>query len=123
MPAPTNTLLIEGTQEELSLELAQFIDGLRKDASPIHPDIASAINEEAKWKDQAKKEDALKKLVGASSVLNSAPERGMRLIAKPSYTYSLEAFTNNDFPPCRNNSSLQSSHLHRSPGAETQHVL
>ena len=73
MPAPTNTLLIEGTLEELSDELASYIDNLRKaqnvDGAPIQPEVASLLKE-------SKDEDAMKKLVGAASILNSAPEKG-----------------------------------------------
>jgi translation initiation factor 3 subunit M len=75
MPAPTNTLLIEGSLEELADELAQYIDNLRKDAAPIQPEVASLLKEE-------KTEDALKKLVGAASALNSAPEKGTISVSK-----------------------------------------
>ena len=73
MPGPTNTLLIEGSTEELADELAQYIDNLRKaqnaEGGPIQPEVNSLM--------QAKKvEDALKKIVGNSSVLNTAPEKG-----------------------------------------------
>ena len=72
MPAPTNTLLIEGSLEELSDELAQYIDNLRKIQNvegAIQPEVASLLKEE-------KNEDAMKKLVGAAAILNTAPEKG-----------------------------------------------
>jgi translation initiation factor 3 subunit M len=73
MPGPTNTLLIEGSTEELADELAQYIDNLRRgqnaEGGPIQPEVNSLM--------QAKKvEDALKKIVANSSVLNMAPEKG-----------------------------------------------
>ena len=73
MPAPTNTLLIEGSIEELSEELAAYIDGLRKsqnaEGAPLQPEVASLLQEK-------KTEDALKKLITAASILNAAPEKG-----------------------------------------------
>lgn len=72
MPAPENTLLIEGSFEELCDELATYIDGLNNtqgQPTSIQSEIAPLLQEE-------KREDALKKVVTASSVLNSAPERG-----------------------------------------------
>lgn len=73
MPGAVNTLLIEGSFEELSEELSTYIDNLRKAQSE-----ESGIQAEvAKFLQDGKKDDALKSLVGASSVLNSAPEKGM----------------------------------------------
>jgi len=73
MPAPANTLLIEGSFDELSDELAQYIDNLRKaqgdDGAAIQPEVTSLIQ-------QNQKDEALKKLVGGAAVLNSAPEKG-----------------------------------------------
>jgi translation initiation factor 3 subunit M len=73
MPGPTNTLLIEGSTEELADELAQYIDNLRKaqnaEGDPIQPEVNSLM--EAK-----DVEGALKKIVGNSYALNSAPEKG-----------------------------------------------
>jgi hypothetical protein len=62
-----NTLLIEGTFEELSEELAVYIDGLG--GSSVQSEIAPLLKD-------GNKVDALKKMVTASSVLNSAPEKG-----------------------------------------------
>lgn len=73
MPAPTNTLLIEGTFDELSDELAQYIDNLKNtqsdDSAAIQSEVASLVQ-------QNQRDEALKKLVGAAAVLNSAPEKG-----------------------------------------------
>jgi hypothetical protein len=69
MAAPTNTLLIEGSFEELASELASYIDNVRKSDSPIQPDVAKLLED-------SKREDVLKKLVMNASILNSAPEKG-----------------------------------------------
>lgn len=73
MAVTTNTLLIEGSFEELADELAQYIDGIKKSPEndePIQPEIQKLLED-------GKKEDALKKLVTSSVALNSAPEKGM----------------------------------------------
>ena len=73
MPAPSNTLLIEGTFEELTEELAGYLDEIHKkqnpDATSIRADITPLL-------EKGQKDDALKKLVTGSSVLNTAPEKG-----------------------------------------------
>ena len=69
MPTPTNTLIVEGTLEELADELAVYIDNLRKEGEPIQPQVNKLLQED-------EQEDALKVLVGSSSVLNAAPEKG-----------------------------------------------
>ncbi|KAK8168105.1 eukaryotic translation initiation factor 3 subunit M [Phyllosticta citrichinensis] len=72
MPAPTNTLLIEGSFEELADELAQYLDALRKsqgeESSAVQSEVAQLLEEN-------KKDEVLKKLVTASAALNSAPEK------------------------------------------------
>ncbi|MCJ1366638.1 hypothetical protein MMC16_005768 [Acarospora aff. strigata] len=72
MPGPTNTLLIEGTFEELVEELAQYIDGVKKtqgeDGSSLQGEIAPLL-------EQGQKDEVLKKVVTASTVLNAAPEK------------------------------------------------
>ncbi|KAL8803210.1 MAG: hypothetical protein Q9182_003311 [Xanthomendoza sp. 2 TL-2023] len=72
MPGPTNTLLIEGSFEELADELAHYLDEVkRKDGdanSTIQTDIAPLL-------EQNQKEDVLKRLVTGGAVLNSAPEK------------------------------------------------
>ena len=73
MPGSTNTLLIEGTFEELVDELAHYIDDVRKKQSE---DSASLRSEITPLLEQGQKDEALKKLVTSSSILNSAPEKG-----------------------------------------------
>ena len=77
MSGPSNTLLIEGSFEELSDELAQYIDDVRKkqgDSGPsTHSEIASLL-------EQGQQDEALKKLVTASSTLHQAPEKGTELL-------------------------------------------
>ncbi|KAF2084158.1 eukaryotic translation initiation factor 3 subunit M [Saccharata proteae CBS 121410] len=72
MPAPTNTLLIEGSFEELVEEFAQYIDALKKtqgdESSNLQAECAALLEEN-------KKDDVLKKLVTGSVALNSAPEK------------------------------------------------
>ncbi|KAF2099189.1 eukaryotic translation initiation factor 3 subunit M [Rhizodiscina lignyota] len=72
MPAPANTLLIEGSFDELADELAVYIDNLKK----AQGDEGSAVQSDvSKFLQEGKKDEALKSLVGASSVLNAAPEK------------------------------------------------
>jgi translation initiation factor 3 subunit M len=74
MPAPTNTLLIEGTFDELAVELAQYLDNLSKNEGE---GLAHEIQESLQ---QEQKDEVLKKIITKAQVLNSAPERGMRLV-------------------------------------------
>ncbi|KAF1815578.1 PCI-domain-containing protein [Eremomyces bilateralis CBS 781.70] len=70
MPAPSNTLLIEGSFEELAEELAVYIDNLRKDeGAKIQADVAPLLQQEGS------KDEVMKKLVIGSSALNNAPEK------------------------------------------------
>ena len=78
MPAPTNTLLIEGSFEELVDELAQYIDDVRKKQSE---DSALLRSEITPLLEQGSKDEALRRLVTGSSVLNSAPEKGKPFLA------------------------------------------
>lgn len=81
MPAPTNTLLIEGSFSELAEEFAQYIDTLRKEGN-LQSEIAPLIQpireqEQSEGEPDLKQRDeVLKKLVGAAAVLNGAPEKG-----------------------------------------------
>ena len=76
MPAPLNTLLIDGSFEELSEELAQYIDDIRKrqgeDNSNLRGEIAPLLEKE-------QQDDVLKKLVSSSAALNAAPEKGKHI--------------------------------------------
>ncbi|KAK8256256.1 eukaryotic translation initiation factor 3 subunit M [Phyllosticta capitalensis] len=74
MPAPTNTLLIEGSFEELADELAQYLDALRKsqgeESSALQTEVGQLLEEN-------KKDEVLKKLVTGSAALSGAPEKGV----------------------------------------------
>lgn len=83
MPAPTTTLLIEGSFSELADEFAHYLDALRKNDSPsVHADIApllQPLRQQEQNDDQPdlkQRDEVLKKLVGSAAVLNSAPEKG-----------------------------------------------
>lgn len=73
MPGSTNTLLIEGSFEELAEELAQYIDGIKK----TQGEEGSLQGEIAPLSEQGQKDEVLKKIVTASAILNAAPEKGM----------------------------------------------
>lgn len=81
MPAPTNTLLIEGSFTELADEFAQYIDALRKEGS-LQSEIAPLLEplrqqEQSEGEaDLKQRDEVLKKLVSSASALNSAPEKG-----------------------------------------------
>jgi len=76
MPGPTNTLLIEGTFEELADELAQYIDSLKKSQGDENATVQSECAELLKAN---QKDEVLKKLVMGGQALNQAPEKGMRV--------------------------------------------
>lgn len=73
MPGPANTLLIEGSFEELADELAHYIDEVKKkqndDGTTVQAEITPLL-------EKGQKDEALKKLVIGSLALNSAPEKG-----------------------------------------------
>ena len=75
MPGPKNTLLIEGSFEELTDEFAQYIDTLKKsqgdESSNVQQESADLLKEN-------KKDEVLKKLVVGAQALNQAPEKGMK---------------------------------------------
>lgn len=73
MPGPTNTLLIEGSFEELADELAHYLDDVQKKQSPDSANIQAEITP---LLEKGQKDETLKKLVTASDVLNTAPEKG-----------------------------------------------
>ena len=74
MPAPTNTLLIEGSFEELADELAHYIDDVQKKQTPENANTQAEISA---FLEKGQKDEVLKKLVVGSEILNSAPEKGM----------------------------------------------
>lgn len=73
MPGSMNTLLIEGSFEELSDELAHYVDEIRRKQGD---DSASLQTEITPFLEQGQKDEALKKLVTGSAILNAAPEKG-----------------------------------------------
>lgn len=78
MPGPANTLLIEGSFEELCDELAVYLDGVssaQEQQTSVQSEIQPLLQEN-------QKDEALKKIVTASPVLNSAPERGAEMLCK-----------------------------------------
>lgn len=74
MPGPATTLLIEGSFEELADELAHYIDTLKNSHGEANSNVQSEV---AQQLEEGKKDEALKKLVTGSTVLNQAPEKGM----------------------------------------------
>ena len=94
MPAPTTTLLIEGSFSELADEFAQYIDALRKNDPSLHAQVAPLLQplrdqEQAGAEPNLKlRDDLLKRLVSAAAVLNSAPERGTPLLLQILYAIS-----------------------------------
>jgi len=83
MPAPTTTLLIEGSFSELAEEFAQYLDALRKEESSLQSEVAPLLEplrqqeQNEQEPDLKQRDEVLKKLVAAATVLNSAPEKGM----------------------------------------------
>ncbi len=73
MPGPSNTLLIEGTFEELADELAVYIDGIKNAQSEGTGGVQAEITP---LLEKGEKDGALRRLVLGSAILNSAPEKG-----------------------------------------------
>lgn len=71
-----DTLQIEGSFEELADELAHYIDEVKKNGSDLQSKIALLL-------ERGQKDDALKKLVTGSTLLNTAPETGTYFIPNP----------------------------------------
>ena len=83
MPAPTTTLLIEGSFSELAEEFAQYVDSLSPDQpGALQADLAPLLQplREQEQNEQetevTQRDEVLKKLVAAAAVLNAAPEKG-----------------------------------------------
>jgi translation initiation factor 3 subunit M len=90
MPAPTNTLLIEGSFSELAEEFAQYIDALRKpEGATLQSEIAPLLQplreqEQSEGEPDLKQRDeVLKKLVSSATALNGAPEKGECWMLEP----------------------------------------
>ena len=80
MPGIPKLSLVEGAFEELASELATYLDNLKGEGSTVTSDIAPLLAdpENAGQSQPTDKDAVLKKLVTASSVLNSAPERELQ---------------------------------------------
>lgn len=82
MPAPTTTLLIEGSFSELAEEFAQYLDSLSQDESSLQTDVAPQLQplrdqeQNEQETDVKQRDEVLKQLVAAAAVLNTAPEKG-----------------------------------------------
>ena len=76
MSGPSNTLLIEGSFEELADEFAHYLDEIQKKQTPDN--VSNLQSEIAPLLEKEQKDEVLKKLVTASDVLNTAPEKGTR---------------------------------------------
>ena len=74
MPGVLNTVLIEGSFEELAEEFANYLDQLRKSQGDESSNIQAEV---AALQGQGKQDDVLKKLVGGAEILNLAPEKGL----------------------------------------------
>ncbi|KAL8645985.1 MAG: hypothetical protein Q9210_006402, partial [Variospora velana] len=72
MPGPSNTLLIEGSFEELADELSHYIDEVRRKQGDNNTAVQTEVTP---LLEKNQKDDVLKKLVTGSAVLNSAPEK------------------------------------------------
>ena len=74
MAVPQNTLLIEGSFQELVEELAHYIDEIQRrqgdDSSHTWTNILPLL-------ESGSQDDVLKKIVTASAVLNATPEKGL----------------------------------------------
>ena len=130
MPAPSNTLLIEGSFDELADELAHYIDDVRKKPGDESTGIKAEI---APLLEQGQKDEALKKLVTGSIALNSAPEKGKekRSIWQPVGGTDINGLNSRIYrrlqPPCSSHSSVaqcrQISAQNMSESVSTHHFL
>jgi hypothetical protein len=112
MPGPTTTLLIEGSFEELADELAQYIDSLKKTQGDESSTLQAECEEVLK---DNQKDEALKKLVMGSQVLNQAPEKGMQTCESFATTIANKV-------PRRVHSGIQPPHPPRAAVAQCGHV-
>lgn len=65
-----NLLMVEGSFYDQVDELAQYIDTLKHTPDALSGELASLLEKEDK-------DEVVRKLVGASSALSQAPEKGM----------------------------------------------
>lgn len=86
MPAPSTTLLIEGSFTELAEEFAQYLVALPKNEADLQAEISPLLQplrqqeQNDEKPDLKQRDEVLKKLVAASAVLNTAPEKGTQHI-------------------------------------------
>ena len=73
MSGPSNTLIIEGSFEELASEVAHYLYAVQKQQTADNANVQSEITP---LLEKGQKDEVLKKLVTASDVLNTAPEKG-----------------------------------------------
>lgn len=80
MPGIPKLSLVEGAFEELSLELAGYLDNAKGEGSKLADEITPLLADSEKSDRPAETDRVavLKKLVGASSILNGAPERELQ---------------------------------------------
>ncbi|KAL9096218.1 MAG: hypothetical protein Q9165_001741 [Trypethelium subeluteriae] len=93
MPGVLNTVLIEGSFDELAEEFAGYLDQLRKNQGDESSNIQSEV---AALQGNGKQDDVLKKLVGGAEILNSAPEKGTFNEFIPAYSHLLHLVRQSD---------------------------
>lgn len=113
MPGPTNTLLIEGSFEELADELAHYLDDVKTKDGDAKTTIQTEI---APLLEQNQKDEVLKKLVTGGAVLNSAPEKGQATVGEEPPDMFRLIYDN------RVHCSLQSPSPPRPSNLQSQHV-
>lgn len=97
MPGLPKLSLVEGSFEELSLEFATFLDNAKGESSNLVNEITPLLADADDKSDPPKETDrdeVLKKLVGASSVLNNAPERELA----PAYNMLIHLVSQSEEP-------------------------
>ncbi|KAL9603349.1 MAG: hypothetical protein Q9219_001211 [cf. Caloplaca sp. 3 TL-2023] len=72
MPGPSNTLLIEGSFEELADEFSHYLDEVKRKQGDTNTAIQTDI---APLLEKKETDEVLKKLVTGGAILNSAPEK------------------------------------------------
>ena len=98
MSGPSNTLLIEGSFEELADEFAHYLDEVQKKQTPDNANVQSEITP---LLEKGQKDEVLKKLVTASDVLNTAPEKGTpssSLLNRKDYMLTIKKSQNSEQP-------------------------
>lgn len=118
MVTTVNTLLVDGTFDDQVAELAEYIDNLRPNESPLSAEIAPML-------EKGEKEDVMEKIVEASSVLSLAPEKGsfhptlsdkscvvfvVSRLSRNKKSLHISNYANQSLLTCRIHSCLQSPH-------------